>query len=204
MKRKIRLGALLSVSVLMLALLIGGLYGTFSDEETSIGNTFSAGSLNLVSVIAGSANVGDAPTVNENEDGINDNVTFGTVQPGDNGTITWTLTNDGNIDGTLEFTATATGSENGQTEPEALVDDTPTGSGELFDQLTCYCTITGWAPEYSGNLTGLPAFLNGYSGTLANGTPVVVTLSWEAASGTFTNAVQTDTAQLDISFYLEQ
>ncbi len=47
MKRKLRLGALLTVSVLMLALLIGGLYGYFEDTETSTGNTFTAGTLDL-------------------------------------------------------------------------------------------------------------------------------------------------------------
>ena len=96
-KRKIRLSALIVVAVLMLALLIGGLYGTFDDTETSIGNVFTAGTLNLVSVISGSGFT-DNVVVNEQGDGINDNVTFGMVMPGDNGTITWTLTNDGTVE----------------------------------------------------------------------------------------------------------
>ena len=115
MKRKIRLSALLAVAVLMLALLIGGLYGYFDDTETSIGNVFTAGTLNLVSVIDG---VGYS-TLTEMGDGVNDNITFGMVAPGDNGTITWTLTNVGNVDGNLTFqNVTVTEAENGINEPE--------------------------------------------------------------------------------------
>ena len=47
-RRKIRLSALIAIAVLMLALLIGGLYGYFDDTETSRVNSFTAGTLNLL------------------------------------------------------------------------------------------------------------------------------------------------------------
>jgi hypothetical protein len=208
-KRKIRLGALLTVSVLMLALLIGGLYGTFDDTETSIGNTFTAGSLNLVSVIGGAPGVaGDNFTMNEglgvdNADGINDNVTFGEVYPGATGYITWTLSNTGSIDGTLTMPATSSGRENGQNEPEALVDASAGDPGELVDQLSCVVTIDG-AASASMAFANVGAYLTAYSGSLAAGDSIVVRLDWTAAGAGFDNTVQTDTAQLDISFYLAQ
>ena len=62
MKRKIRLSALVAVMVLMLALLIGGLYGYFDDTETSTGNVFTAGTLNLVAVTDGDATCNFTPT----------------------------------------------------------------------------------------------------------------------------------------------
>ena len=122
MGRKIRLTALVGISVLMLALLIGGLYGYFNDTETSNGNWFTAGTLNLVSVISGNEAHGHV-TVNEQADGLNDNVTFGRVAPGDSGSITWTLTNQGTVDGLLSLDNTTTVvnfAENGSNERPLL------------------------------------------------------------------------------------
>ncbi len=63
--------------VLMLALLIGGLYGTFADTEESTGNVFTAGTLNLLSEIDGV----DYSDIQQTADGINDNITFGWLFP---------------------------------------------------------------------------------------------------------------------------
>lgn len=203
MRRKVRLSALTAVLVLMLALLIGGLYGTFEDEETSIGNVFTAGTLNLVSVISGSGFT-DNIVVNEQEDGINDNVTFGMVMPGDNGTITWTLTNDGSVDGTLALVSTVTGSENGQNEPEALVDPTATGSGELIVLILCTLYVDG--SDVSGgeiSLEAMEAFLND-SLAMAAGQTIVYRLDWRIADGATGNEIQSDTAEINITFTLTQ
>jgi spore coat-associated protein N len=204
MRRKIRLTALVAISVLMLALLIGGLYGTFDDTETSIGNVFTAGTLNLVSVISGSGFT-DNVMVNEQGDGINDNVTFGMVMPGDNGTITWTLTNDGTVDGSLTLVSTVVGSENGLNEPEIASGDTiGDGTGELDDLILCTLYLDG--SDVSGGeitLAAMQAFLND-TVLLNAGQTVVYRLDWRIDNVSTGNELQSDTAQIDINFTLTQ
>jgi hypothetical protein len=204
MKRKIRLSALVAVLVLMLALLIGGLYGTFDDEETSVGNVFTAGTLNLVSVISGSGFT-DNVVVNEQTDGINDNVTFGMVMPGDNGTITWTLTNDGTVDGTLALVSTVVCSENGLNEPETLddPDGLGDGTGELDDLILCTLYIDGADASGEISLAAMEAFLND-TGLLDAGQTVVYRLDWRIDNVATGNELQSDTAQIDITFTLTQ
>ena len=204
MKRKIRLSALVAVLVLMLALLIGGLYGTFDDEETSVGNVFTAGTLNLVSVISGSGFT-DNVVVNEQTDGINDNVTFGMVMPGDNGTITWTLTNDGTVDGTLALVSTVVCSENGLNEPETLddPDGLGDGTGELDDLILCTLYIDGADASGEISLAAMEAFLND-TGLLDAGQTMVYRLDWRIDNVATGNELQSDTAQIDITFTLTQ
>lgn len=204
MKRKIRLSALVAVLVLMLALLIGGLYGTFDDEETSVGNVFTAGTLNLVSVISGSGFT-DNVVVNEQTDGINDNVTFGMVMPGDNGTITWTLTNDGTVDGTLALVSTVVCSENGLNEPETLddPDGLGDGTGELDDLILCTLYIDGADASGEISLAAMEAFLNA-TVLLDAGQTVVYQLDWRINDATTGNELQSDTAQININFTLTQ
>lgn len=210
MKRKIRLGALLAVSVMMLALLIGGLYGAFDDTETSIGNTFTAGSLNLISVIDGNAGaVGDNFTINEgagvdNADGINDNVTFGEVYPGASGNITWTLSNIGTLDGELTLDVAVYGDENTCTEPELAAFDTDDADGELISKLTCDVFIDGTQAYNDIALAMLQTNLDGYIAPLGAGDSTEIRVEWSADSGAFDNTVQTDTAQIDITFVLTQ
>lgn len=202
MKRKIRLSALVAVMVLMLALLIGGLYGTFEDEETSIGNVFTAGTLNLVSEISGSGFT-DNVVVNNQLDGINDNITFGQVMPGDNGTISWTLWNDGTVDGTLALVSTVVGSENGQNEPEALVDATATGSGELIGLILCTLYLDDAPQTGEITLAAMETFLNNTVSLAADQT-VVYRLDWRMDNVATGNEIQSDTAQIDITFTLTQ
>jgi hypothetical protein len=205
MKRKIRLSALVAVLVLMLALLIGGLYGTFDDEETSIGNVFTAGTLNLISEISGSNFTDNVNVVvNEMGDGINDNVTFGQVLPGDNGTISWTLTNSGTVDGSLALVSTVVGSENGLNEPEGLVDDIGDGTGELDDLILCTLYLDG--SDISGgeiSLAAMEAFLND-TVLLDAGQTVVYRLDWRINNVATGNELQSDTAEINITFTLTQ
>ena len=133
MKRKIRLSALLVIAVLMLALMIGGLYGYFDDTENSTGNVFTAGTLNLVPSTSGTGPVGKY-TATAGGDGINGNVVFNKVAPGDNGTITWTLSNTGNVDGTLSMVSAVTFGEGVITEPEAAVPGNNGGGNGDLDQ----------------------------------------------------------------------
>jgi len=204
MTRKIRLSALVVVLVLMLALLIGGLYGTFEDEETSIGNVFTAGTLNLVSEISGSNFTDNVNVVvNELGDGINDNVTFGQVLPGDNGTISWTLTNSGTVDGSLALASTVVCSENGLNEPEGLVDDIGDGTGELDDLILCTLYLDGTDQTGEISLAEMEAFLND-TVLLNAGQTAVYRLDWRIDNVATGNELQSDTAQIDITFTLTQ
>jgi hypothetical protein len=206
MKRKIRLSALLAVSVLMLALLIGRLYGYFDDTETSIGNVFTAGTLNLVSVING---VGYS-TLTEMGDGVNDNITFGMVAPGDSGTITWTLTNVGNVDGDLTFqNVTVTEAENGINEPELESGDTTPAVGELGSavDVTLERSVDGgaFALVHSGTLSGLASAIPPSDLLSAGaGHSIVYRLNWSIAGPTVGNEIQSDSATLNIAFVLTQ
>ncbi|MDO8636906.1 MAG: TasA family protein, partial [Dehalococcoidia bacterium] len=70
---------LLSIIVTVVALAalgVGGTLAVFSDVETSTGNTFTAGTLNLVNAVAGAGPVGKF-VVTPGGDGINGNVVFG-------------------------------------------------------------------------------------------------------------------------------
>ena len=217
MKRKIRLSALIAVMVLMLALLIGGLYGVFEDTETSNENTFTVGTLNLVSVIDG---VGYS-TLNERADGINDNITFDTVVCGDSGSITWSLTNDGGLDGTLTMLSAVTFPDIESNEPE-----TAAGAGGLDEymgvrlQRNAGNYILGSATNYVP-FALLQATLNAESQTLAASGTITYILEWQIAAdvagagvdGLFgtaddvpvnDNIIQGDGANIDITFTLTQ
>jgi spore coat-associated protein N len=216
MKRKIRLSVLIAVMVLMLALLIGGLYGYFSDVETSHGNVFTAGTLNLVSEISGTEIDGEISVNNSLLDNINDNVTFGMVAPGDNGTIVWTLTNTGNVDGTLTMVATVDGHENGVNEPESHEAINNVGTnGDLDDNLQVrlmlgpdYVMGTGPADNSWFTLAQLQSFLAGYTGETLVGdggvSSLVYTLEWNVDYTTVGNNIQSDDAILGITFTLTQ
>jgi predicted ribosomally synthesized peptide with SipW-like signal peptide len=223
MKRKLRLSALMVVAVLMLALLIGGLYGAFDDVETSNENTFTVGTLNLVSVISGTG----WSSLNERADGINDNVTFEGLACGDSGSITWALTNDGSLDGTLAMLSAVTFAENGTNEPEGAAilanGGTDLGLGECVGvklQRNAGNYILGSAANYVP-FTGLQAVLNAESETLAAGNTITYILEWQipadvvgaGADGLFgtaddvpvnDNIIQGDGANIDITFTLTQ
>lgn len=93
------------------ALVGGGIYAYFNDTETSTGNTFTAGTLDL------------------NLDGGNTNVVKFNVSdasPGSIGGGTWTVTNAGTIDGYLDLETVGITEGIGTTTDPELVDE-PTG-----------------------------------------------------------------------------
>jgi predicted ribosomally synthesized peptide with SipW-like signal peptide len=207
MKRKLRLSTLIVLAVLMLSLLIGGLYGYFDDTETSTGNVFTAGTLNLLSEIDG---VGYSD-INQTADGINDNITFGMVVPGDSGSISWTLTNDGTVDGELTLVCTDNVfDENGSNEPELVVLGNNTGgNGDLDEYMTCqlrcdgnYITnggVSGYVP-----FSELAAALNSQANmALDAGLSTEYLLEWQIAT-TVGNIIQSDTANIGVTFTLAQ
>lgn len=222
---------LLSIIVTVVALAalgVGGTLAVFSDVETSTGNTFTAGTLNLVNTVAGTGPAGKF-VVTAGGDGINGNVVFGgdvvKLVPGDSGSITWSLQNTGTIPGTLTILAALTSSENGLIEPETFAGDTG-GTGELDLYMGVKLTrdgafLVGTAGNY-GIWSALVTALNAESRAMAGGavTPVYV-LSWSLASDlkgagpdflfgnvddvlVDDNIIQSDSLALDITFTLTQ
>jgi len=200
----------------LVALLIGGgTYAYFSDTETSTGNTFTAGTLDLT--------VGSADPTTEK-------IAFNSLKPGDTSgdvgvtPIAWEIKNTGTINGNLTIECGAiTNNENGLTEPEEEAGDTD-APGELGANLL----VAFWIENTSGNYylksdgtnetcTGLPLpsdaydILDNYGETSwAN----LTTLAGGASAGTFHveynltpetgNDVQSDNCTFDLTFRLDQ
>jgi len=207
MKRKLRLSTLIVLGVLMLALLIGGLYGYFDDTETSTGNVFTAGTLNLVATDNGTGPAGKY-TVTAGGDGINGNVVFDRIAPGDNGTITWTLSNTGNINGTLSMVSAVTFGEGVIPEPELTVVGNDGGGNGDLDQYVGVklqrdgAYILGDAGTW-GAFANLQAALNAESRSLVAGGAITYVFTWNIDSSVG-NIIQGDTADIGITFALAQ
>jgi predicted ribosomally synthesized peptide with SipW-like signal peptide len=210
---------------LVCALIGAGVYAVFSDTETSTGNTFTAGTLNLVPSTSGTG-PGGKYTVTPGGDGVNGKVVFSKLAPGDSGSITWTLQNNGNLDGTLTMPSTATFDENGSNEPESAVGSNNGGSnGDLDEYMGIRLKrdgtyILGDASNYVP-FSGLEAVLDAQSRSLTASGTLTYVLEWEIASdvkgagtdGEFgtaddvdedDNIIQSDKATLDITFTLTQ
>lgn len=121
MDKKI-LASMLIIGVVSM-LLGAGTVSYFSDTETSTGNTFTAGTLDL------------------KVDGVDDpsvmSITLSNMKPGDDtGYYKWVLKNAGTLPGKVSVTfSVIVNYENGQNEPEALVDPT---TGDLEGELGQY------------------------------------------------------------------
>lgn len=99
---------------------VGATQAYFSDTETSLNNTFAAGTLDL--------------TANGNNGTNTVRFTIAGMRPGNQPTGSWTLANVGSINGYLDLkNITVTNNENGRIEPEVEAGDTTDGTGELQD-----------------------------------------------------------------------
>ncbi len=108
----------LMVIASVLALIGGGVYAVLSDTETSTGNTFTAGTLNL--------QVGSADPCTET-------ITVANLEPTDTGNAaTWLVKNLGSLSGNLTIAVSAiTDNENTRSEVETAAGDTTDVGGEL-------------------------------------------------------------------------
>lgn len=214
MRRKIRLGALLAVSVLMLALLIGGLYGVFTDEETSQGNVFVAGYLNLVAVTDGQA-TGCSYDVTPGGDAVDGYVVFGAgatpepIVPGDSGYIEWSMTNESYVDGNLTIVMDLLDGDDVdlQEAEQAYALNDNGGNGDLDENIEVQLvgesgTIFDWQ-----SLADLQTDLSTWTGEAMDGDngldAHVFTLNWRVP-GTATSIIQSDEAYVGFTFTLTQ
>ena len=211
--------------VLMCGLLTSAIYAYFNDTETSAGNTFTAGTLNLVPSTAGAGPAGKY-AVTAGGDGVNGNVVFTRVAPDDSGSITWALNNGGDLDGTLTMSSAVAFAENGSNEPEnAVVGNNNGGNGDLDEYMGVRVMRNGTyflgdASNYV-SFSNLQAALNAESQSLAAGGTITYVLEWQIVSdvqgagvdGLFgtaddvpvdDNIIQSDQATIDVTFQLVQ
>jgi hypothetical protein len=134
---------------------------------------------------------------------------FTNVKPGSSGTITWTLNNTGNVPGTLTLvSATTFGQGGAPNAPEAAAETALGGVKGLDTGITIWVTrdgtdILGSTGTYVA-MSGLQAALNlELNKTITIGTPMVYILNWQVPTSVG-NEIQGDTAQLDITFTLNQ
>lgn len=184
------------------ALIGGGIYAYFSDAETSTGNTFTAGTLDL------------------NLDGGNTNVVkfnVSDVSPGSNGGGTWTVTNVGTINGYLDLeTVGITESAGTTTDPELANEPTGLDTPQLGTYLMAHMFIDAnnngnWDAGETDILgtNAAPVAINTIAGSygldlslIASGTNYV-TLRWSVPV-TADNRIQGDSVILGMTFELQQ
>jgi predicted ribosomally synthesized peptide with SipW-like signal peptide len=177
--RKVLMAAM---ALALVAGLIGmGVYAKWSDTETSKGNYFQAGSLDL------KVNGKDDPNVPVL-------IEAGNVFPGQTGSVKVTLENAGTLEGKayLEIMNLSC-DENGVIEPE--VGDEP-GKVELCDAiLVTIGGVTRTLPDWEYQKVSL--------GGLAGSSSMTVTISWVIDKNAGPN-IMTDKCTFDIKFSLEQ
>lgn len=198
MKKRI----LLSIMVMaMTAVMIAGTTTAyFSDVETSNGNTFTAGKLDL------QIDGGDANVVK---------FTVGNMKPGDQPTANYRFTNIGTIDGYLDISkVTVKNFENDLTEPEISAGDTTPDVGELgsllnirlyFDNDKDGYISDGDTMIFDGKLDDMPASLDTNKLIPAGGSIDIIgnaVIDWWSSSSD--NLAQSDTVTLDLEFTLSQ
>ncbi|MFH1648199.1 MAG: TasA family protein [Patescibacteria group bacterium] len=220
----------LSVITVVAAIAVGGTIAYFSDTETSTGNTFTAGSLDLKIDSQCSYNgvAGDQCGVWGQTNGGEDIVgqkffSFTDVKPGDSGENTISLHVYNNNAYICASISNLTNADNGCTEPEGDVDNTCNnpgpGEGELQNALVMSIWRDNGAVANSCNnikdadedylvenvnpQEGTWALYDSNTGPLAGDTTTCIGVSWSLPASV-ENIVQTDSLSGDISFYAEQ
>lgn len=238
-----------SLAAILALGMVGGAFAIFQDTETSSGNTFTAGTLDLapgtnpgpaspVAFVTGQAGYYDPPgpdgigipgmTVTPGGNGVNGQVVFYDVKPGDSGKIHWSVKNVGTIPGSLDVYITrSVDNDNGITEPEDMVDGSFNGSdgtaeGDLDDwshiQLLADLDGNGSYETMMQNGTGmgeletyLPIVGTTYeklsNKTMNPGDVVRFEFAWRIdfdIAGVDDNIMQSDQVVLDLTFELLQ
>lgn len=174
----------------------GGTLATFSDTEPGPEATVSAGTLDLVP--------GENASV--------DMFTVGNIAPGyESPTKTFTYTNEGSVNGSLDITFDVVGAENGCNEPEQRAESTCNGgAGELTEELQIAISDaeTGYV-AYEGSVGGLDeefdssplGFTLTRAGTDTDTQPINVRIWLPEGTG---NRVQSDSVTVTANAVLEQ
>jgi len=200
MKKKILL------SMVIIFALVGGTFmvtrAFFTDTETSAGNQFTVGTLDL--------EVGGANGTN-----VEPFVVSNIGQEGDiAGSKTWTVNNTGSLPGRLYFRLEdVINQEFGCNEPEAIV-DTSCGNpgpqeGELGNKIVANIYLDN-SVVHSGNLTSTSqadytsAWTALPSVVIPAGGSVEVKMDWAANQADYGNEIQSDSLSFNVGFDLQQ
>jgi spore coat-associated protein N len=189
LKRKIAM--LLVSATLAIALLGGGVYAYFSDTETGAGNSFTAGSLDLVLGGTGSSSI-----------------VLTNLAPGMNGAGSMELRNAGTIGGTLSVSAINMVEDEGVAwEPE--VDVAAPGDLSKNVDVTIFVDAdedgafdAGETTLWTGKLNTLPGN-NVNCGTLAGSDSVYIGMYWSIDTSVG-NDIMGDITTFNLSFTLQQ
>jgi len=185
--------------------LVGGAFAYFSDTETSTGNVFTAGSLDLTYDVAG------GPQYNGTSVAL---FSIGDVKPGQTGTVVVSLHNIGTVAANhlnVKF-QNLVDNENGINEPEAIVDFTPL-AGELSQSIL----VKMWIDGGNGILDPGESYLNGGipvalstvigedvdMGPLGASSVTYLAVAWEIDPDA-DNIIQSDSTVCDALFTLAQ
>lgn len=196
MKTKILMS--LFLLIITLSMVAGGSFAYFSDSETSNGNTFTAGTLDL------KINDGD-------ENVVGFNVT--NMRPGNQPATSYKLSNTGSISGYLNITsAVVVNTENGIIEPEASAGDVTDILGELgdvvhidlyFDNDASGWWSTGDVRIYQGYVSDMPAnFIVNEAMAPGATERIIARLDWWSTADD--NLAQGDTMTIGFTFNLSQ
>ena len=216
----------LTIAVLLsVSMLSTGAWAFWADTESSANNQLTAGTLDMVPTTSGTGPAGKY-TVTAGGNEVNGNVVFDRLLPGESGSITWTLVNNGSLPGTLVIASTGAFDENDSNEPESAVPENNGGGNGDIDEFVGVKLQRGAGTNQANaeaNFTyiladgtnyvpfsGLEAVLDAQSVAMAaNGgnDTIVYKLSWEIGSlfgSVNQNIIQSDSAQIDITFTLNQ
>jgi len=196
MKKKI----IMSIVVIAIAcsMVAGATTAYFTDTQTSHGNTFTAGTLDL------NVNGSDSNVVLFNDP---------ILVPGNQPTAAYSLMNKGNINGYLNINnVTVTNLENGITAPEASAGDTTTDAGELgnlvnihlyFDNDGSGYYSTGDVDIYNGKVSAMPSsFVVNKPINAGQTIKIQAVLDWWSSPND--NLAQGDTMTYSLDFALTQ
>ena len=202
-KMKSVLGSVLVIGIVA-AMMTAGTQSWYSDTETSVGNTFTAGTLDLEIWDSGSGawiDDPEVPTVNDLWNNMVNN-----LKPGDSGTIVIPVKNAGTIDGYADIHIMNVVNNPGvTTEPEPIPDNGELGSAILVN-ISYDSDGDGVADETlvsQETLDNLECIPYTASTVLAGGS----TANWIIdlwLPGTVGNEIQGDSVTCDIEFSLDQ
>jgi hypothetical protein len=224
MLNKIALIGFIALGLLVAA--AGATWAAISDTESSTANNIVSGTLDLKPLITGSySGLISLYHVTPGGDGINGNVIFDKIAPGQSGTIEWVLENTGTAAGTLTLSSTAIFTD-GVTavEPESLfgAGNNGGGNGDLdqyllvslqkgqgTDAITARAAFTYLMGPTPVSISGLEAVLDSQQNiplAAAGGSDTLVYwITWSLNdTEPNINIVQGDTARIDMTFYLNQ
>ena len=203
-KMKSVLGSVLVIGIVA-AMMTAGTQSWYSDTETSVGNTFTAGTLDLQVWNSSDDTWVDDPNVPNVNYLWNEMVN--NLAPGDSGTITIPVRNNGSIAGVADIHFKVVHNyENGLTEPEA--DDGDTG-GDPGDGEGELCASIHVNVSYNGNkiiddktLEELNCTDYDLGDLPAGESRNIVIDVW--IPSTVGNEIQSDSCVVDIEFSLDQ